>query len=456
MGRTEQTVVKPPQAFRRDARAKRARNTLNKVIPSLLIAHPRAKRGIERSELILDPPPFTTGQGCPSQGEGLQRGGQDDTEDRKTTQAKGRRKKDKSIDETHSNHEPLKATPLPRPTNPNIEIRALDTLTAAHALQHPKTKVGILNMASPLSPGGGFLNGATSQEESLCMRTTLLPSLHDSYYRLPELGIVYTPDVLVFRHASSLSQTGEEDDILPKTQRWHVDIVSAAMLRLPEVEDGAYANPADRELVTRKMRAVMRVFASKGCKKVVLGAWGCGAYGNPGSEIASAWRRVLGRQGQRGKKGAKLNGGDREEWQTYFEDIVFAIKDPNLALAFAKAFGEENLTSPFVEGQDVDEGSEESADSQGERELELRAKIRELETQLHQVRSPHLRTGLESVLASLRSQLGLITGDNDADERSLDKAESGSEEEDDDENNDDQEADDDLDAYSNDSENAER
>ncbi|KAJ3570110.1 hypothetical protein NPX13_g5840 [Xylaria arbuscula] len=56
MGRTEPTVVKPPAAFRRDARAKRARTVINKVIPALLSAHPRARRGIERSELIVDPP----------------------------------------------------------------------------------------------------------------------------------------------------------------------------------------------------------------------------------------------------------------------------------------------------------------------------------------------------------------------------------------------------------------
>ncbi|KAI1266897.1 hypothetical protein F5Y18DRAFT_380846 [Xylariaceae sp. FL1019] len=439
MGRTEQTIVKPPQAFRRDARAKRARHTLNKVIPSLLIAHPRAKRGIERSELIIDPPPFTLGQSRPSEGEGIKKRDHHDVEDRKTNRAKGSRKKNKSIDESHSNPEPPKALPLPKATSPNIEIRAVDTLTAAKTLLHPKTKVGILNMASPLSPGGGFLNGATSQEESLCMRTTLLPSLHDTYYRLPELGVVYTPDALVFRHSSSLSQTADEDDILPKTQRWHVDILSAAMLRHPEVEDGAYTSPADRELVHRKMRAVMRVFASKGCRKVVLGAWGCGAYGNPVSEIAGAWRRVLGLEGQKRK--------DREEWQGYFEDIVFAIKDPRMAAAFAKAFSEENLTSPFVEGGDAYEGSE-GSEGQDERELELRAKIRELEIQIEQARSPHLRTGLEAVLASLRSQLGSMTDDNDEHDHTLDKAESGLEKGDDE--NEDEEPNDESDAYSDD------
>jgi len=38
-------------------------------------------------------------------------------------------------------------------------------------------------MASPLRPGGGVLTGATSQEEFLCARTTLYPSLREKFYR---------------------------------------------------------------------------------------------------------------------------------------------------------------------------------------------------------------------------------------------------------------------------------
>lgn len=154
MGRTEPSVGRPPRAFRRDARAKKAKATINKSMPALLSAHPRARLGIEAAELVVSPP-----KNAPAGPKEMSR--------------------------------------------PGIVLRIADTLAAARGLlsspANNTQKVSVLNMASPLSPGGGFLNGATSQEESLCMHTTLLPSLRDEFYRLPELGCVYTPDVLVFR-----------------------------------------------------------------------------------------------------------------------------------------------------------------------------------------------------------------------------------------------------------------
>ena len=95
-------------------------------------------------------------------------------------------------------------------------------------------------MASPLRPGGGVLTGATSQEEFLCARTTLLPSLRESFYRLPEIGAVFTHDVLVFRGSGSLADAGQE---LGPGERFWVDVVSAGMLRFPELVRTARATP---------------------------------------------------------------------------------------------------------------------------------------------------------------------------------------------------------------------
>ncbi|KAF3767308.1 hypothetical protein M406DRAFT_251912, partial [Cryphonectria parasitica EP155] len=270
-------------------------------------------------------------------------------------------------------------------------------------------RVAILNMASPLSPGGGFLNGATSQEESLCMATTLLPALRDEFYRLPEVGCVYTPDVLVFRTMASSSSSSSSSD------RWFVDVVSAAMLRLPETEIdedtglGKYVHAKDRELVIDKMRAVMRVFQAKQAKRVVLGAWGCGAYGNPVGEVARAWKKVLlGGNSKRVKQKGKA-AEPRSAWDG-IEEVVFAVKHAGMAEAFQAAFGKEHLEWVDDEVGDVEsQGGEEDAEEKRQSD-EVSERIRGLKLRIDRAPDPHVKAGLEAVLAGLlQSQKSMVS-----------------------------------------------
>lgn len=366
MGRTEPTIVRRPAAFRRDARSKRAKATVNKLIPSLLTAHPRARRGIEASELIVSPP---ASQSRRFEGTSAQSGPSGDS------------------------------------VGPRLTVQVADTLTAARSLLtgsgNQVRRVAILNMASPLSPGGGFLNGATSQEESLCMRTTLLPALKDEFYRLPEIGCVYTPDVLVFRSCSE-----QESDLLDKRDRWFVDVVSAAMLRLPETEiddetgHSRYVHAKDRDLVLEKMKAVMHAFQAKGAAKVVLGAWGCGAYGNPIGEVARAWRRVLLNDSRKGKALARA----QRMWDG-IEEVVFAVKDLSMAKALSEAFGD-----GLELADDEDEGDAEDSTQAGGHELEAKTgelcgRIEELRDRIDRTSDPRLKEGLQAVKAGLESQM---------------------------------------------------
>jgi uncharacterized protein (TIGR02452 family) len=140
------------------------------------------------------------------------------------------------------------------------------------------------------------------------MRSTLLPSLRDEFYRLPENALIYTPDVLVFR-PQDLSP-------LPKSDRFFVDVISCAALRFPEVEDGKYVVEADCEAMVKKIRLILRSAVMKGCKRVVLGALGCGAYANPVQEVAEMFKRVICGNSKR---------KDDEAWES-IEEIVFAIR----------------------------------------------------------------------------------------------------------------------------------
>lgn len=375
MGREKPTSILPSNLNRRAERARRAKETINKAIPDILRSSPRVRHGIHKSDLVVDP-------------------------------------------ETASQHG---TSPIPSSdSGPKIRLVYTDTLDAAARISDrpfatrrnvptlktnkQKPNVAILSFASPLKPGGGFLEGANSQEEFICARTTLYPSLWDSFYRLPEVGGIYTPDAMVFRDS-----TPEANELM-KRDRFFVDVLSAAMIRFPEVRGradersehggcscGVSYCDRDRELVTRKMKAVMRIAQSKGVEKLVLGAWGCGAYGNPVKEVAKIWRKVIaGSQRQRRP--------NAERWQG-IKEVVFAIPDRTMAREFELAFKDVLTTdapSPR-EDEDVEAGAL-PADEDAEM-AELVSKIQETEMQIELVQSTRSKHRLREVLAGLNRDL---------------------------------------------------
>ena len=290
--------------LRKKDRAKLAKETINKEIPIILKSNTRAANGVENSEIIHYAPnamPLTPALRHPP----LQ------------IQAASLRT----------------APATPETTAPRVRVIQSDTYDAAHALVKPsdsQVRVGVLNMASALRPGGGVLNGAVAQEESICMRSTLYPSLKESFYRIPENSAIYSPDIVVFRNS-------DQQD-LPKAEWFYVDVISVAAVREPDVvmrtKNGlnrmVYELEQDYELMLMKARLIMQIAKQKQISHLVLGALGCGVFRNPPEEVARIFERVI--YGDRKRPGV-----------VGIEEIVFAIYDdgPNLK-AFREIFESEN------------------------------------------------------------------------------------------------------------------
>lgn len=431
MGRTETSRGLAPPAIRKDTRAKQARHIVNKVVPAILASNARAKKGSDGSELIADPEPVSTRPGKET-GKARKKdtpGGEEEEDDatkyikRKgqgRRKAKGRSRTNDNDDEDIQNHEKHQGSKISTNADattqdtqrPSLKIRILttDTLTAASTLRaknrnHPNPC--ILNMASPLRPGGGVLTGATSQEEFLCARTTLLPSLKESFYRLPEYGGIFTRDVLVFRNHLGL---GDAKGEVPATERWWVDVVSAGMLRFPDLEGGEdeekRLSGKDRRVVEAKMRAVLRIACSRGVRKMVLGAWGCGAYGNPVRDIAEAWRAVLIPCASQGQGDRKKGAQALETWDG-MQEIMFAISNKKMAEDFSRAFGGD-VEVEAGPGDREDEGEEDETDEVAK---ELRSKIVEMESQIEKVWNADLKHRMGIILDGLKAQLSEREGE---------------------------------------------
>jgi len=374
MSRRQSSLTMPANTVRRADRARKAKETINKTIPDILRASPRARNGVHQALLVTDPP--RQADAC-----------QNPSNCRLRIRLRNTDSLNAARQLTHYSRRASIASPS----------------TKTHANGKPYPNVCLLNMASPRRPGGGFLDGAISPEEFLCLRSTLYPSLWNDFYRLPDVGGVMTPDVLVFRDSSP------DAEDLQKRDRFFVDVISASMIRFPgpngsrihrEGEEdrggcscGVSYCDRDRDLVTRKMRAVLRMAQKQGAEKLVLGAWGCGAYGNPVREVAKLWKNVLcgSRQGS-------------EDWAG-INEVVFAISDRSMLRQFERCFADiipraAELSPPLVEEQFGSPERHQSDDF-----AEILAKIQETELELDQISNPRSRARLRETLATLNKQL---------------------------------------------------
>lgn len=211
---------------------------------------------------------------------------------------------------------------LPEPTGElepvKIRIAEQDTFDCAIAMiaDNPAEGVCVLNMANGHTQGGAWLGGATAQEEQLCCRSTLSRTLRIQYYPLPgveeednRVSVVFSPDVRIFRTKSP--QYIFYEDLQEKKSPERVAVISAAALNLrgKQLSNGKFPNPADRDVTKDIVKLVLRVAAKRDQKRLVLGALGCGSFGNPPGEVAAIFREVF----------------EEPEFRRRWVEIVFAI-----------------------------------------------------------------------------------------------------------------------------------
>lgn len=206
------------------------------------------------------------------------------------------------------------------PNLPKTSIRVLnsDTIDAAISLSYSSQAkpVLILNMANANHSGGGWLKGALAQEEAICYRSSLSFTLKTRHYPIPEAGGIYSPTVVVIRE--NMASGHELLDVSKPDDLPVVSCVSVAGLCIPQVMKDAngeerYEEKRDRETMKETMRVVLRVAAVNRHRVVVLGALGCGAFGNPRGEVVECWKEIFAE--------SEFGGG-------WWEAVVFAVMEP--------------------------------------------------------------------------------------------------------------------------------
>lgn len=184
------------------------------------------------------------------------------------------------------------------------------TQAAVRLLNSGKSNIAILNFASAITPGGGFLMGAIAQEEDLARRSGLYACLKSkpAFYNANNScdkgqefyytnNIIYSPNVPFFRD--------EKYKLLEEPYTLSVISAPAPNVTLMSNEQESLIF---KTLHTRATQ-ILQIAAEQGHKNLILGAWGCGAFGNSAKMVASIFDLLL-----------------RIE-KPHFEHVCFAVYD---------------------------------------------------------------------------------------------------------------------------------
>jgi uncharacterized protein (TIGR02452 family) len=191
-----------------------------------------------------------------------------------------------------------------------VNVTNESTLQAAARLVRGGARAQALNFASATHPGGGFLQGARAQEESLCRASGLYPSLKDQpmypfHWTSPDPlhtdYVLYSPDVPVFR---------SDDGVRLEAPYLCSFLTCAAVNAKVLLERQPWRSNEINPTMARRIDRMLAVASLHPHDALILGAWGCGAFGNDPHKIAALFQTAL-----------------TGRFRGVFPHIVFAITD---------------------------------------------------------------------------------------------------------------------------------
>ncbi|MGN0844126.1 MAG: TIGR02452 family protein [Kiritimatiellia bacterium] len=198
--------------------------------------------------------------------------------------------------------DPPKVEKLPMVEETAVDAVNRDCIEVTRDLVEKGYRPVMLNMANRHTPGGGVLNGARAQEESLFRQSNLCVSLyqyHSDYAKLLDLpmadkqypmdrntGGIYSGCVMFFR-------TGQNDGDQLIEKPFECAVVSVAAISHPDLDEAGRLVPWAIEATEKKIRTMLRIGLLNGHDAIVLGAWGCGAFRNPPDHMAEIFQKIL-------------------------------------------------------------------------------------------------------------------------------------------------------------------
>ncbi|MCM1540162.1 MAG: TIGR02452 family protein [Blautia sp.] len=197
-------------------------------------------------------------------------------------------------------------------------VEPLDSVSAVMKYADGQERMAVLNFASYKNPGGGFINGSRAQEECLCHESFLynvLSQFQDTFYewnirnRNHSLYLnrgLYSPGVIFSRDGRCVP----------------CDVITCAAPNKSAA--GKYRNVSGGEntkALRSRIRFVLDIAGENRVDILILGAFGCGVFGQDAGEVAGIFREYL------------------QTTHRCFKRVIFAVpegKDGNLKAFYDK------------------------------------------------------------------------------------------------------------------------
>jgi len=147
---------------------------------------------------------------------------------------------------------------------------------------NPNSIITALNFANAFIPGGAYIFGGDAQEESLCRASTLFYTLKKDFYfhnmkrpiPLYRDGMIYSSNVTVFRnHLGDFLEPPIKCDFITSPA------VNKNFARF------IFSKKKINSVMQNRINKIVSLAISKNSNIIVLGAFGCGVFGNKRDDV---------------------------------------------------------------------------------------------------------------------------------------------------------------------------
>ncbi len=186
--------------------------------------------------------------------------------------------------------------------SPAVSVENMDSVSAVLKYAPQYDRIAVLNFASFKSPGGGFLAGSMAQEEALCHESTLYEVIsHQTFVPFYDYNNRHKNRALYLNRGLYSKDIVFERNGIPV----NADVITVAAPNkraFMEYTDGAREDENDKALTSR-IRFVRDIVAthlvkgdavdSRPLDAIVLGAFGCGVFGQDAERVAKLFKEAF-------------------------------------------------------------------------------------------------------------------------------------------------------------------